>query len=103
MPMVQTLDRMGFLNPTPVQAETIPAALAGKDILATAQTGTGKTGAFGVPILTWLAGDRTKQALILAPTRELAAQIFTVLKTMGAGLKKWGVLVVGGESFGRQR
>ncbi len=93
---------MKFINPTPVQAATIPAALEGKDILATAQTGTGKTGAFGIPLLSWLAVDHTKQALILCPTRELAAQIFQVLRNMSAGLKLRGVLVVGGESFNRQ-
>ena len=102
MPLARALDKMKFINPTPVQAETIPAALEGKDILATAQTGTGKTGAFGIPILAWLATDHTKQALILCPTRELAAQIFSVLRDMSQGLKLHGALVVGGESFGRQ-
>lgn len=93
---------MGFLTPTPVQAAAIPPALEGHDILATAQTGTGKTGAFGVPVLTALAADRQKQALILAPTRELAAQILQVMQTMSQGLKRYGVLIVGGESFKRQ-
>jgi superfamily II DNA/RNA helicase len=102
LPLSRALDKMKFINPTPVQAATIPAALEGKDILATAQTGTGKTGAFGIPLLSWLAVDHTKQALILCPTRELAAQIFQVLRNMSAGLKLRGVLVVGGESFNRQ-
>ncbi len=93
---------MNFLTPTPVQQETIPAALAGRDILATAQTGTGKTGAFGIPTLNALATNPKQQALILAPTRELAAQIFQVMKEMSVGLKRYGVLVVGGESFKRQ-
>jgi ATP-dependent RNA helicase DeaD len=102
LPLAGALKQMNFVTPTPVQAATIPAALQGKDILATAQTGTGKTGAFGVPLLTWLTADHTKQALILAPTRELAAQIHAVLRQMGGGLKHKGVLVVGGESFHRQ-
>lgn len=102
IPLAQNLEQMGFLKPTPVQARAIPTALSGKDILATAQTGTGKTGAFGIPLLTMLFGDPMKQALILAPTRELAAQIILVLRTMGRGIKRRGALVVGGESFDRQ-
>ncbi len=93
---------MGFAKPTPVQQQTIPAAFSGKDVLATAQTGTGKTGAFGIPLLTLLTESPQRQALILAPTRELAAQIFKVLGQMGQGLQLKGVLVIGGESFGRQ-
>lgn len=93
---------MGFTTPTPVQQQTIPAAFSGSDVLATAQTGTGKTGAFGIPLLTLLTESPQRQALILAPTRELAAQIFKVLGQMGRGLQHKGVLVIGGESFGRQ-
>ena len=94
---------MGFHTPTPIQAATIPAALEGRDVLGCAQTGTGKTGAFGIPLLTRLYPDPDHQALILAPTRELAAQIFRVLKEMSRGLKMRGVLLVGGESYSRQR
>lgn len=93
---------MGFVKPTPVQAEAIPPGLEGKDILGTAQTGTGKTGAFGIPLLTRLFDDPKKQALILAPTRELAAQIDKVLREMSRNMKLFGVLVVGGESMRRQ-
>jgi ATP-dependent RNA helicase RhlE len=100
--LAQALTDMGFVKPTPVQAEAIPPALEGKDILGTAQTGTGKTAAFGVPLLTRLYDDSKKQALILAPTRELAAQIHKVLRQMSKGMKMHGVLVVGGESFKRQ-
>lgn len=102
LPLAKNLEQMGFLKPTPVQQKTIPVALGGQDVLATAQTGTGKTGAFGIPMLTALVGDPMKQALVLAPTRELAAQIYSVLRKMGQGLKRRGALVVGGESFGRQ-
>lgn len=102
LPLAHALQRMEFITPTPVQAVTIPAALAGRDIMATAQTGTGKTAAFGVPLLTWLSGDPAKRALILAPTRELAAQIFGVLRQLGNGLKHRGALVIGGESFHSQ-
>jgi len=96
------LERMQFLFPTPVQAATIPVALLGKDVLGTAQTGTGKTAAFGVPVLAALHADPKIQALIIAPTRELAAQIHGVLRQMSSGTKLHGTLVVGGESFGRQ-
>jgi superfamily II DNA/RNA helicase len=101
-PMYKALEQMKFTAPTPVQAEAIPAALEGHDILGTAQTGTGKTGAFAIPLLARLCAEPSKQALILCPTRELAAQIHQVLRQMGRGLGINGTLVVGGESFNRQ-
>jgi superfamily II DNA/RNA helicase len=96
------LKEMGFLNPTPVQAQAIPAALEGKDILGISQTGTGKTAAFSVPVLTALYKNPGQQALILAPTRELAAQIHKVMRQICKNSKIRGSLVVGGESFARQ-
>ena len=68
---------LGFTRPTPIQSETIPAAMSGRDLLACAQTGSGKTVAFLLPILHQLMSEprRTTRALILTPTRELAAQI----------------------------
>lgn len=96
------LENMKFINPTPVQASAIPVALDGKDILGTAQTGTGKTGAFGIPLLARLHANESQDALILAPSRELAAQIHEVLKQMSQGMNIRGCLVVGGESFHRQ-
>ena len=98
-----SLGQMKFLSPTPIQKAAIPVALEGKDVLGTAQTGTGKTGAFGIPLLTKLYCEPTQQALILCPTRELAAQIHQVLRQMGKGLGMSGSLVVGGESFRRQQ
>ncbi len=97
------LQAMGFETPTPIQARAIPPAMEGKDVLGIAQTGTGKTGAFGIPLLNTLASDPAKRALILAPTRELATQIHLVLKTMGEGVGVKGILVLGGESFRRQK
>ncbi|MBY0372073.1 DEAD/DEAH box helicase, partial [bacterium] len=97
-----SLDAMEFKHPTPVQSASIPPALEGRDVLGTAQTGTGKTGAFAVPMLAALFQNRVRQALILCPTRELAAQIHMVLRKMGRQLKVNGSLVVGGESFYRQ-
>lgn len=100
--LASALHAMQFQAPTPIQAASIPPALTGRDILGTAQTGTGKTGAFGIPAMQFLNTQNEKQVLILAPTRELAAQIFDVLNQMARGSKLHGVLVVGGESFSRQ-
>ncbi|NBX92983.1 MAG: DEAD/DEAH box helicase [Proteobacteria bacterium] len=101
-PLLSALDKMQFVSPTPIQKASIPHTLAGKDVLGTAQTGTGKTGAFGIPTINYLHSQSDKQVLILAPTRELAAQIFDVLNQMAEGSKLRGLLVVGGESFSRQ-
>jgi superfamily II DNA/RNA helicase len=101
-PLSRALLAMKFTQPTPIQALAIPPALEGQDILGTAQTGTGKTGAFAIPLLCQLSVDSSKQALILVPTRELAAQIHQVLRTMSRGLGIHGTIVVGGESFNRQ-
>lgn len=72
---VETLEAMGFKEPTPIQKDSIPYTLEGKDILGQAQTGTGKTGAFGIPLIEKVVGQSGVQALILAPTRELAMQV----------------------------
>src|SRR4026209_1501845 len=71
------LKELGFIRPTPIQSEAIPPALQGRDILACAMTGSGKTAAFALPILQRLLGGKrgATRALVLAPTRELAAQI----------------------------
>ncbi|NBX77019.1 MAG: DEAD/DEAH box helicase [Proteobacteria bacterium] len=98
----RALDSMAFKAPTPIQAASIPPAIEGKDILGTAQTGTGKTGAFGIPLQRFLHSQDSKQALVLAPTRELAAQILDVLTQMAKGSQFKGLLVVGGESFSKQ-
>ncbi len=66
---------MGFKEPTPIQKDSIPYALQGIDILGQAQTGTGKTGAFGIPLIEKVVGKQGVQSLILAPTRELAMQV----------------------------
>lgn len=102
MPLAQALVEMKFVSPTPVQTESIPPALQGKDILGTAQTGTGKTGAFGIPMMKHLYDNEKIRGLILAPTRELAVQIHTVLKQMAKKTNIVGVCLIGGESFNRQ-
>ncbi len=101
--MMNALTRGGFREPSPVQVEMIPSALAGRDCLANAPTGTGKTAAFLVPLIAKLDDkDRTTQALILAPTRELAHQIGREFDKLTLGRRCRAVAVVGGESMFRQ-
>ncbi|HEY6237508.1 MAG TPA: DEAD/DEAH box helicase [Candidatus Elarobacter sp.] len=101
---LRAVRELGFTVPTPVQAAAIPPALAGKDVLASAQTGTGKTAAFALPILEKLATlPRGKtRALILAPTRELAAQIAQHFDALGKGTKLRIAAIYGGVGFGGQ-
>ena len=77
--LVEAVGAKGYTEPTPIQAQAIPAILEGKDVMGGAQTGTGKTAAFALPILQHIFQNRSKdrepRALILAPTRELAAQV----------------------------
>ena len=100
--------RAGFAEPTPIQNQAIPLALAGHDILGLAQTGTGKTLAFGLPLIDHLLAEparpapKTAKALILAPTRELVNQIADHLRTLTAGSKLSVTTVVGGQSIGKQ-
>ena len=102
----QTLmDSIAFINfktPTPIQAQAIPVALEGKDILGTAQTGTGKTAAFGIPLINFLLKTKKENALIMTPTRELAAQ---VMQTMNSLIGRGNIrtaLLIGGDSMQKQ-
>ena len=108
-PAIQkALVQTGFTAPTPVQAQAIPPQLEGRDMLALAQTGTGKTAAFGLPLIEELAGrpgrrrPASARALILAPTRELAVQIDEDLRRFGKNLALKTVLVLGGMSRSNQ-
>lgn len=100
--LLRAVSREGYENPTPIQAKVIPPMLDGHDIVGIAQTGTGKTAAFVLPILHRLADQshkrspKTCKALILAPTRELAGQIAASIRTYGRQLKPSTTLVVGG-------
>lgn len=101
--LLQSLQAIQFHKPTPVQAETIPFALEGRDILGSAQTGTGKTGAYGIPLVSHLINHPQSHALVLMPTRELALQVFSILRSFLG--KKSGIqssLLIGGESMFRQ-
>ena len=103
-PLLRALDRERFLEPTPIQAIAIPHLLAGRDLLGIAQTGTGKTAAFALPMLQHLAGKPTQphryatRAIILAPTRELALQIEDALHRLGDRLTRRIVAILGGVS-----
>jgi superfamily II DNA/RNA helicase len=101
--LMQSLDRLDFKKPTPIQEATIPIALSGKDILGSAQTGTGKTGAFGIPLIAKLLTDRQSSALVLTPTRELAAQVIKALQDLlGKNSPIKTALLIGGDSMGKQ-
>lgn len=100
--LLQALQRIDFTTPTPIQAQAIPVALQGHDILASAQTGTGKTGAFGISLIARLMEDRDSSALILTPTRELASQINDALLAMIPVPYIKTALLIGGESMPKQ-
>ncbi len=86
--LLKSVERAGFEEATPIQAETIPLALAGKDVIGQAQTGTGKTAAFGLPMLEKIDPDRHElQGLVIAPTRELAIQTQEELYRLGRDKK----------------
>jgi len=93
--MLKVLDRLKFVIPTPIQQQAIPIALEGKDILGVAQTGTGKTLAFGIPIVQRLAADGG-QAVILVPTRELALQVAEALEPLLNAFEMESVVLIGG-------
>jgi ATP-dependent RNA helicase RhlE len=99
---LHALERAGFEHPTPIQSQAIPPALAGKDVIGTAATGTGKTAAFVLPILERLTGRTGTRALVLAPTRELALQIGEEVERFGKGRHLRGAVVIGGVGMGQQ-
>jgi ATP-dependent RNA helicase DeaD len=102
--LLATLAEVGYETPSPIQAATIPPLLEGRDVLGQAQTGTGKTAAFALPILAHLDLSKTKpQALVLAPTRELAIQVAEAFQRYAAKLPGFHVLpIYGGQSYGPQ-
>lgn len=102
-PMLKTnLAAKGISVPSPIQDQAIPAGLAGQDVIGIANTGTGKTIAFALPMLHKLISDRTSKALIMAPTRELANQIEEQCRTIAKGSGLNGALLIGGSSMGVQ-
>ncbi len=106
-PILDAVAQKGYTEPSPIQAQSIPAVLSGKDVLAAAQTGTGKTAGFTLPILEnlsrgKLAGSNQVRALILTPTRELAAQVADNVATYGQNLNLRSAVVFGGVKINPQ-
>ena len=103
---LSAVETAGYNEPTPIQAQAIPHVLARKDVLGLAQTGTGKTAAFSLPILTLLERGRARarmpRSLVIAPTRELAAQVAESFETFGINHKYTMALLIGGVSFEEQ-
>ena len=102
--VLQSVGDVGYETPSAIQAATIPAMMAGSDVVGLAQTGTGKTAAFAIPILSKIdTTSRTTQALVLAPTRELALQVAEAFGRYGSHLPQVNVLpIYGGSSYGVQ-
>jgi ATP-dependent RNA helicase DeaD len=103
-PLMRALADVGYENPTPIQAQTIPLILSGRDVLGQAQTGTGKTAAFALPILSNIDLEHAEpQALVLAPTRELAIQVAEAFQRYAEHLKGFHVVpIYGGQDYGIQ-
>jgi len=104
--LLEAIEASGYTTPTPIQKEAIPPALAGHDVLGIAQTGTGKTASFTLPMIERLSKGRAKarmpRSLVLAPTRELAAQVAENFEKYGKNHKLTMALLIGGVSFGDQ-
>lgn len=100
--ITQALQKLNFTTPTPVQSATIPLGLEGRDILASAQTGTGKTAAFVLPILAHMLAKPDTQALIMLPTRELAAQVQKAVSDMSYKMGIKSALLIGGDPMPKQ-
>ena len=100
--LVRTIAEMGIAAPSPIQDEIIPHILDRRDVIGLAQTGTGKTAAFLVPLIELTNKQYNRQTLILAPTRELAIQIEAELKKLSAGYRLYSTICVGGTNIGPQ-
>jgi superfamily II DNA/RNA helicase len=104
--VLQAVTEAGYETPTPIQAQAIPEALKGRDVLGIAQTGTGKTASFVLPMITLLGQGRARarmpRSLVLAPTRELAAQVAENFETYAKHTKLTKALLIGGVAFGEQ-
>ena len=100
--LMESLAKINFKTPTPIQAGAIPVALEGKDILGTAQTGTGKTGAFGIPLVNHLLKTKKDIALVMTPTRELASQVMQAMNNLIGRGNIRTALLIGGDSMQKQ-
>ena len=102
-PILRGIAAAGYTDPTPIQLRAIPAILAGRDVIGSAQTGTGKTAAFALPILNRLGAHSRTRVLVLEPTRELAAQVETAFRDFARFTDLTTVAIFGGVGYGRQR
>ena len=102
-PVLRGVQAAGYTDPTPIQLRAIPAVLAGGDLIASAQTGTGKTAAFALPVLTRLGQHGRTRVLVLEPTRELAAQVETAFRDFARFTDLRTVAIFGGVGYGQER
>ena len=100
--LIESLAKINFKTPTPIQVKAIPIALEGNDILGTAQTGTGKTGAFGIPLVNYLLKTKKDTALVMTPTRELATQVMLTMNNLVGRGNIRAALLIGGDSMQKQ-
>jgi len=100
--LIRALNDMGFEEPTPIQQEGIPTLLTGQDLIGQAQTGTGKTAAFGIPLIEKVLGAETIQGIVLTPTRELAIQVAEELNKIAQFTDVHALPIYGGQDIGRQ-
>ena len=101
--LIDKLDKIQYKEPTPIQAQTIPLALKGKDIFGSAQTGTGKTAAFVLPLMSQIINQPDSKALILVPTRELAMQVMEFAKKFLSNRNRnKAALLIGGQPIFKQ-
>src|SRR5471032_2074593 len=101
--ILEGIKAMGYIEPTPIQLRSIPLILSGRDVIGSAQTGTGKTAAFALPILSQLGHHQPQtRVLVLEPTRELAAQVETAIHDFSRFTDLRTAVVFGGVGYGRQ-
>src|SRR5213075_2428305 len=101
-PVLEGVKAMGYIEPTPIQLRAIPLILSGKDVIGSAQTGTGKTAAFALPILSCLANHSAQsRVLVLEPTRELAAQVETAIRDFARFTNLQVAVIFGGVGYER--
>lgn len=101
-PILEAVKDCGYENPTPIQEQAIPIVLAGKDVIGASQTGTGKSAAFALPLLTMIEPNGLPQVLVLEPTRELADQLAESFRTYAKHTPLKVALLYGGVGYGKQ-
>ncbi|NMB69853.1 DEAD/DEAH box helicase [candidate division WWE3 bacterium] len=99
----QNIVTKGYTSPTPIQDKTIPAIINGRDIIGIANTGTGKTAAFLIPLIERVSRDRSRKVLILTPTRELAVQIYEEFRSYSTDMRIYSAVLIGGANIERQK